>query len=121
MAGSTLFCTAMLFFILGHIGHYPVAASLLSLFLLRTIIDAKVEKIIVLEDRFVVVTRRLLPFLTKKQVVLFSTIESIHIPPGTGETFLVRYKDGDSRQVSPSIHPAQFQKAAGVIGMLKLI
>lgn len=115
MGCSGLFCTGMLIFILLHIGHYPVAVSLLSLFLVRIMIDARVEKIIVSEDRFVIVTRHLLPWVTKKQVVLFSAVESIDIPAGKGETFLVRYKDGDRRQLSPSIHRAQFQKAVGVI------
>lgn len=121
MASSTIFCSAVLLFVLFYIRHYPVTGSLLSLFLLRTMIDAKVEKIIVKEDRFVVVTRRLFPFLTKKQVVLFSTVESIQIPQGKGETFLVRYKDGDHRHLSPSIRRVQFEKAVGVIGSLSLI
>lgn len=76
MTGSLLFCTSLLIFTLFHIRHYPIAGTLLSLFLLRTIFDAKVEKIVVLEDRFVIVTRYLLPFMTKREVVLLSAVES---------------------------------------------
>jgi hypothetical protein len=121
MACSLLACTGTLLFIVLHIRHYPVAASLLSLFLLRIIIDAKVEKIIVSEDRLEIVTRRLLPFLTKRQVVLFSAVETFHIPPGRREMFLVRYKDGDCRQIFTSIRRAQFEQAVGVMGTLSLI
>jgi hypothetical protein len=121
MGCSGLFCAALLSWVLAHLGHYPVAGSLLSLFLLRTIIDAKVEKIMVLEDRFVLVTRHLHPWGTKKQVVFFSAVESIHIPAGKGETFLVQYKDGDSRRLSSSIRRGQFQEAVGFVGMLDLI
>ena len=77
-----VFCMSMLLFLLLHLRHYPVTVSLLSLFLLRIIVDARVERVIVSEDRFIIVTRHLLPFLNKKRVVLFSAIESIHIPPG---------------------------------------
>jgi hypothetical protein len=109
MGCSGLFCAVLLFWVLAHLGRYPIAGSLLSLFLLRTMIDAKVEKIMVLEDRFVLVTRHLHPWGTKKQEFLFSAVESIHIPAGKGETFLVQYKDGDRRRLSPSIRQAQFQ------------
>jgi hypothetical protein len=110
-----VFCMSMLLFLLLHLRHYPVTVSLLSLFLLRIIVDARVERVIVSEDRFIIVTRHLLPFLNKKRVVLFSAIESIHIPPGNSEMFLLRYKDGDHWQVAPSIQRAQFHKAVGVI------
>lgn len=71
MAFSILFCTTALVFLLFHISHYPLTISLLSFCLVRTIIDAKIEKVIIWEDRFEIVTRHLFPFLTKRQVVLF--------------------------------------------------
>jgi hypothetical protein len=81
MAGSLLLCTSLLVFILFHIRHYPIAGTLLSLFLLRTILDARVEKIVVLEDRFVIITRYLLPFMTKRDVVLLSVGQPLILAP----------------------------------------
>jgi hypothetical protein len=117
MGCSFLFCTALLFFAFLYIRHYPVTVSLLSLFVLRIMIDAKVERLVVMEDRLVIVTRRLLPFMTRRQVVLFSIVESIDIRPGC-EMLLVQYKGGDCREFSPSIHADQFQKAVGIIRTL---
>lgn len=117
MGCSLLICITLLGIALFYIRHYPVPLSLLSLFLLRTIVDARVERLVVLEDRLVIVSRRLLPFMTRRQVILFSAVESIDSRPG-GKVILVRYKDGDCRQLSPSIRAGQFREAAGVIGGL---
>lgn len=70
MSCSLVLCTGALVFALLHFGQHPVAFSLLSLFLVRTILDAKVERVVVLEDRMVVISRRVLPWMTRRQVVL---------------------------------------------------
>ena len=69
MGGSLLFCTTLLCFALLYIRHHPVMLSLLSLFLVRTILDANVERFVVLEDRIVIITRHLLPFMSKRRTV----------------------------------------------------
>jgi hypothetical protein len=117
MSISVVICTALLIFLLYHIKDHPIVFSLLSLFLLRTILDAKVEKMIVEEDRFVILTRRLLPFMNKQQVYLFEAIESIYTcPPEKGTILFVRTRDGNERLLNPAIYPADFQKALAIIG-----
>lgn len=69
MAVSVVSCTALLAFALLHFGQHPVAFSLLSLFLVRTILDARVERVVVLEDHMVVVSRGVLPWMSKRRVV----------------------------------------------------
>lgn len=118
MASSLLFCTGMIGFLLFHIRSYPITASLCTLVLLRTIIDAKIEKLVVWEDRMAIVTQHSLPFLTQKQTIFFSAVESIDSMMERNKTFFVRYKDGDERALSPGISFTQFQKAMGVMGML---
>jgi hypothetical protein len=121
MACSVLFCTVVFAFIVVHIGHYPVAGCIVVLLLLRIMIDAKIERMFVLEDRLLIVTRRAVPGARKKEVVLFSDVESLHIPDDKGGIFLVRFKDGTGRILSPGIRKAQFQEAMAVIEMLYLM
>jgi hypothetical protein len=77
MGSSLLCCSALLFFLLFHFRTHPVAFSLVSLFLLRTMLDARVEKFVVWDDRLVVVSRQL--FVTRRRVVLFSAVESVGV------------------------------------------
>ena len=118
MACSLLVCTALLAFSLAYIRHYPLTVSLVSLFLLRTIFDAKVEKIIVWEDRVEIVTRYLLPFLTVREMVRFDAVESIRTPVEKQKMAFIYFKDGYLKELAPAVHRAQFQKAMGVIGTL---
>ncbi len=117
MTFSLLTCTALLSFLLIHIRDYPLTASGLSFFLVRTMMDAKIDKIVVFEDRFVVTTHRLLPFMTKNRVVLFSAVDSICAAPAQKDNYLlVRYKAGNDQLLSPAIYPAAFKKALDIIG-----
>ncbi len=54
-------CSAILLvFLVAHIRDFPIVASLLAVFALLIIIGANAEKIVVQQDRFTIVTRRLI-------------------------------------------------------------
>jgi len=139
-------CSAALFlFLLTQIKDHPILASGLALFALLIIIGANAEKIVVQDDRFLIITRRLIPALTTRKVFLYSTVGSIeaHLPLTQLEdieestmnflknpvlpkiykqnTLIVRYKDGVEVELTPSIYRGAFHKALGHIGRLSRI
>jgi hypothetical protein len=140
-------CSAILLvFLIAHIKDFPIIASVLAVVALMVVIGANAEKIVVQQDRFTIITRRLIPALTTKKTFLFSTIGSIeaHLPltqaedineasqnefnenfqvlphfiPYKENTLIVRYKDGVEVQLTPSIYRAAFRAALGHIGEL---
>jgi hypothetical protein len=139
-------CSAILFlFLITHINDHPILFSGLALFTLLIIIGANAEKIVVQDDRFTIITRRLIPALTTRKVFLYSQIGSIeaHLPLTQLEdideptvtflrnpvlqkkykenTLIVRYKDGVEVVLTPSIYRAAFHKALAHIAKISRI
>jgi hypothetical protein len=142
-------CSAILFlFLLTQLKEHPIIASGLGLFALLIIIGANAEKIVVQQDRFTIITRRLIPALTTRKVFLYSQVGSmeVHLPltqledvaeagsnylrynnvPGTRtsykeNTLIVRYKDDVEVTLTPSIYRASFHKALTHIAELSHI